>query len=1092
MSLTSGLIKVSLDFAIKSNLGIVAVSYFDRSLALMKSIGASLNTETVSIGEKYILCNEEGYDTYITPVVYGKEKFFHAVSISKALNEKVLISVDHMLHSDFFNHLMQKFNLPLLYEWKDELYDYAIKKGYIKLVGYNSIIVGENHCSVNIEFKGVNVALQDLRVLDVVITEEELQIMVKELFAENKIMISPRKQKKLEFETMDKYFKNYGHTLVQKLEKTIEPLCLLSGSTNNLVLNNIRLYPQQIVQVNGVTALLKKSRYAILNMGMGTGKTICSLAIAEGFFVKKYLEKHSDMTLKDVYVDEKRIAYRNIVMCPGHLVQKWADEIKCEIPYSKVSIIKGLEQLVEVKQRGKERCGREWYIMSKDVAKLSYQSIPIPSKCAKKRIKVRVCSRCETIEYTSGFKCKCGSEEFHLKPTANVEWGMICPNCKELLLPNGKINTDNVEEHTMPLTPISFASPTSKNVRCNLCGTELWRPHIYNINTPGTDFYEHANKNSKWHRSTHYANKTHKSKKTVWVHSDYEDFYYSAIGERPLKERGVEDRGTRKYALAQYIKKQMKGFFDFFILDEAHLFKGGETAQGNAMQSLISASRYQLALTGTIAGGMATHLFYLLYRLDPGRMKKYGYNFKDELKFAYTYGTVKKIYEMVDESTKETCYNQKSKGRQIGAPKVKPGISPLIFRDFLLDKTVFLDLSDMSRFLPPLKEEVVTVDVPAQIEDKDGNLISNPEFECQQFYKQLIDNLKGQGVFSMVLQYSLSYLDKPYGIEPIRSPYTGLVLAEPRDYSYLIQNNSLLAKEKKLLEILREELSGNRNCVIYAEYTRSPQTCVTYRLKKIIQQHLHLGDDEVVIIETDYPTAAKREEWMHEKAEKGAKIFITNPRCVETGLDFCWMKNGNRYNYPTLIFYQLGYSLFTIWQASRRAYRLNQREECRTIYLAYAGTIQETVIALIAEKQVATSAIQGKFSTEGLSAMAQGVDVKLRLAQALFNLDNVSGNKLQEMFDVLNQDQAAQDSFTDYAPMRTFTELMGGDVAIKEETPQTAAVFDIIDNLAGIFNFNHFIKQYNSDKSSDVKLQEKVKLSKRDRQLMAAGQMSIF
>ena len=34
------------------------------------------------------------------------------------------------------------------------------------------------------------------------------------------------------------------------------------------------------------------------------------------------------------------------------------------------------------------------------------------------------------------------------------------------------------------------------------------------------------------------------------------------------------------------------------------------------------------------------------------------------------------------------------------------------------------------------------------------------------------------------------------------------------------------------------------------------------------------------------------------------------------------------------------------------------------------------MIELIAEKQVATAAIQGKFSVEGISAMAEGVDAR--------------------------------------------------------------------------------------------------------------------
>ena len=131
------------------------------------------------------------------------------------------------------------------------------------------------------------------------------------------------------------------------------------------------------------------------------------------------------------------------------------------------------------------------------------------------------------------------------------------------------------------------------------------------------------------------------------------------------------------------------------------------------------------------------------------------------------------------------------------------------------------------------------------------------------------------------------------------------------------------------------------------------------------------------------PGALKRENWIRERAKDGVEVFITNPKLIETGVDLCWTEGGKRYNYPTLIFYQLGYSLFTVWQASRRHYRMNQTMECRTYYMAYEGTAQAKVIELIAEKQVATAAIQGKFSVEGISAMAEGVDARVALASSL-------------------------------------------------------------------------------------------------------------
>ena len=174
-------------------------------------------------------------------------------------------------------------------------------------------------------------------------------------------------------------------------------------------------------------------------------------------------------------------------------------------------------------------------------------------------------------------------------------------------------------------------------------------------------------------------------------------------------------------------------------------------------------------------------------------------------------------------------------------------------------------------------------------------------------------------------------------------------------------------------------------------------------------------------------------------------------RWVLTLLDFRFKENGKTYNYPTIIFYQMGYSLFTIWQASRRHYRLNQTEECRTYYMAYEGTVQQAVIGLVAEKMSATSAIQGKFSAEGISAMAQGVDVKVRLAQALSQNDTTTGSGLQEMFDVLNADNAS-DEYPDYVPMKLLAELVGEDAVVEktvEEMMDARTAFDLFSFITG-------------------------------------------
>lgn len=1038
---------VYLDFVLAAGTASAAViSYYHRSLQEIKAFGANLNVS----GADIIVCHDDGnkkvflnpmndqWVTFIQPMVKGKEKFFHAISMTTKLNDSMLLLKRGQESFMFYDFLMKKYDYPLMREWGGELFDWFELNGYISS---ENLFISENPAtrSQSILVNGRNIALDDVYALNLCgINEVLLKTAIKELFNEGRIWISKERQQPLCFKDMDSYFKKYGPTLVANLEKLLNPLTNLDGEAHDFTLKNMRLYPQQLATVNGdVELLTEHSNYAILNHGMGTGKTIVAASIVESYFTRKWMKRHHGTILRDAYTG-KNVCYRNIVMAPGHLVEKWAKEVREQIPGSKVEILRDFSQLVALRKRGSKRSGKEWYVISKDFGKLTYQLEPTPVKRRRGYIMGKVCKDCERQYFSPGHTCpNCGSRKYFLKPSGRRRTGMVCPHCNNILLENIYQNT-GVEDVEKVLDHDSFTAQRDRNSHCFFCEEELWQPHVANLGP--------NERKQKWVRVTHFANAAHKRKKTVWLHEDYMDEYFMEIKESPLNV--IKREGTRKYSPVEFIKRYLKGYFDFAVFDEAHLYKGGSTGQGHAMHALVRASKKQLALTGTIAGGYANHLYYLLWRLCPARMRKLGYEFSDEIRFIEKYGKLERTYEYG--GVTDTDYNSSCKGRQKSQAKVKPGISPLIFMDFLLDSTTFLDLSDMSKYLPKLKETVVTV-APESVEERD----------MVRSYLNVIDDLVavghdsemgGKGVLSTMLQFSLSYIDKPYGVNPILSPKNGAIIAKPRSYdSFLGTGNydGLLAKEKKLVELVTSELAEGRNCFVFCEYTGSPETCITHRLKEVLEIHCNLKG-KVAILESESPKASEREAWMHKKASEGIKVFITNPRCVETGLDFCFKYEGKVYNYPTIFFYQMGYSLFTIWQASRRHYRLNQTEECRTYYMALEGTVQTKVIELIAEKQAATSAIQGKFSTEGLAAMANGTDARMKLAQSLSSLDETSGNDLQEMFDVLAVHDEDNAVYEKYKVMSLYHEIIGEE---KEER-----TFDEVKTkeMSGLFMYHLF------------------------------------
>ena len=71
-------------------------------------------------------------------------------------------------------------------------------------------------------------------------------------------------------------------------------------------------------------------------------------------------------------------------------------------------------------------------------------------------------------------------------------------------------------------------------------------------------------------------------------------------------------------------------------------------------------------------------------------------------------------------------------------------------------------------------------------------------------------------------------------------------------------------------------------------------------------------------------------------------------------------------------------------QASRRAWRIGQRKDCKVVYLYYGGTLQDRAMALMGKKMEAAQALKGKFSAEGLASMAgEEGSAEMALAKSL-------------------------------------------------------------------------------------------------------------
>lgn len=666
-----------------------------------------------------------------------------------------------------------------------------------------------------------------------------------------------------------------------------------------------------------------------------------------------------------------------------------------------------------------------------------YQMKPAVTRWGRKPIRYVECSECQSLSTTldsflkDGAECPdCNQNSLKIVEAGYSETGWICPGCGEVLYPNvsrvEQLHLDpdqyGEEERSKPLSHDAFAVQKNSNTECYNCGCSLWTPNIMNLNQSTDSLVGKKGKEKPWVRISYWRNHNKKTTKTVWV---YRKFLNSFLYENKIKDDSwsfVKEQKSRKISPVRYMKKNIPDkSIDYFISDESHQFLSGGSAQANAFHVLIKKSAKQIILTGTLLGGVAKDLFYLLYRLEPRKMKGMGFEYNDILKFSQIYGVVE---ERVQYNSEDELRNTSSRGKRIGEPRVKPGISPLLYSHFLLEKCAFLSLNELSSFLPKFEEQTIRLEMDDKMRSVYGTL--------QHFFKSRLKDPGGKRLMSSMLQTLLSFPDKLCGYDPIRDPSSGGDLL----YIPSLDTDVLYPKEKALVDLIQKEISEGRNCVVFSIYSGENGDKDTLpRIASVIEKNCDL-QGKVDILRSTTVKAEAREDWIQCSVKRGTRVVVCNPRLVETGLDLI--------EHPTLIFYSTGYSLFTVWQASRRAYRLIQKKDCRVFYMAYKQTLQDDCLSIMASKKVATAAIQGSFSSEGLAAMAQGVDPQVLLAQALMNGSSVKDSEMERMFSKINQ----ANNVTSELSEEDLQFLMELKAMEEEEQSAAADIFTVAEQIA--------------------------------------------
>jgi hypothetical protein len=176
------------------------------------------------------------------------------------------------------------------------------------------------------------------------------------------------------------------------------------------------------------------------------------------------------------------------------------------------------------------------------------------------------------------------------------------------------------------------------------------------------------------------------------------------------------------------------------------------------------------------------------------------------------------------------------------------------------------------------------------------------------------------------------------------------------------------------VEEIHGELAQDRLCQVYAVYTQKRD--VTSRLQSLL---LHEGVRTAVLTSSVPPD--QREAWYDRQVRSGVQVVICHPKLVQTGLDLL--------QFPTLIFYETGYSIYVLRQASRRSWRIGQREPVKVKFLYYLDTLQANCLRLMGKKLLVSMAMEGKFANEGLQGIDEGDDLLMALARELIEERNI-------------------------------------------------------------------------------------------------------
>lgn len=745
--------------------------------------------------------------------------------------------------------------------------------------------------------------------------------------------------------SLQDFIKDFGGDLLSAVERDNPPVYASGNpvlSRSETMAHLLRKpFEAQADAVQALSALLfdQNEKAAILNAEMGTGKTMMAISLAAVAQAENL--KHA------------------LVISPPHLVYKWRREIQETIPNARVWVLNGpdtLGKLLKLREllRVEPTQAPEFFIIGRVRMRLGYHW---RHAFALRKFRRLVCED-QTGE---------GRRAFALSTEHPA-----CPHCGEFLR----------DDEGSLLAAVDVQAQT-RQLSCRVCDMALWT-----LIRPKSAVSNHSDvvKKALCQLPT-IGPKTADRLLGVFGAKMLEgmlaDNIYEFVnlmdneGELIFSDRQATrleralattefSFGQGGYQATEFIKRYIpKGFIDLLIVDEGHEYKNEGSAQGQAMGTLAAMSKKVLLLTGTLMGGYASDLFFLLWRIMPQRMIELGFQCSERgsmasasMAFMREHGVLKDIYKIREGDNHRTARGK----RTVVSTTKGPGFGPLGIAQCILPFTVFLKLKDIGqKVLPPYTERYVDIDMDSDQREHYTGLERTLSAELKAGLAKGDNSLLG-----VVLNTLLAWPDTCFRPETVKHPRTRELLAFTPS---LYDDQREAPKETWLKEYCVEQKQQGRRVLVYTSYTGKRDTCG--RLKELLVS----AGLRVAVLRSTVGTE-KREDWVADQVDKGIDVLICNPELVKTGLDLL--------EFPSILFMQTGYNVYTLMQAARRSWRIGQVHDVEVVFLGYAQSAQSRCLALMAEKIAVSQSTSGDIPESGLDSLNQrGDSIEMAMARDL-------------------------------------------------------------------------------------------------------------